>query len=82
MMKKIFILLFILSGCSSENILMKSKVSTLYRQELGVVSPRKLINISNVKLSIHDNELKGAIDTIICLHAIGHGGRDFESFEK
>ena len=61
---------------------MKSNVSTLYRQELGVISPRKLLNVSNVKLSIHDNELSGAVDTIICLHAIGHGGRDFESFEK
>ncbi len=44
--------------------------------------PRTSVVVNGVALAVHDSDPTGARPAIVCLHAIGHGGNDFASFER
>jgi pimeloyl-ACP methyl ester carboxylesterase len=46
----------------------------------GPVS-RRMVTVDRVAMSIYDSDPTGMLPAIVCLHAIGHGGRDFDAFE-
>lgn len=50
---------------------------TSLRTALGVAAPRRETIIDGVRLAFGD-EGGGAAPALVCLHAIGHGGSDFE----
>ncbi len=52
------------------------------RLALAVAEHRRTIVVDGVSIAIHDSDPTGAKPTIIGLHAIGHGGGDFASFEQ
>lgn len=47
------------------------------RRELGVQAPYHLLKVGNLELAV---KRYGQGKPVICLHAIGHGARDFEAF--
>lgn len=49
--------------------------STLARHALGVATPARYTKLCGVELAYSDSEGSGL--PIVCLHAIGHGARDF-----
>jgi hypothetical protein len=51
-------------------------------EEVGVREPRSFVNLSGVQLAYSDPNMDSNLPVIICLHAIGHGGRDFEAFKS
>jgi pimeloyl-ACP methyl ester carboxylesterase len=53
---------------------------TDYRSAVGAQAPRMQVNVDGVSLSYTDSGGDGP--TIICLHAIGHGARDFEGLSQ
>jgi len=52
-------------------------VSKTHRQETGVPTSAQEVVVDGVRLAI---AREGAGPPVICLHATGHGGRDFEAF--
>jgi hypothetical protein len=83
-MRKLFSIFAILylTACSSRELEMRYESKTTLRHEVGVREARNLVRISNVDIAVHDSDPTGSKEVIICLHAIGHGGRDFEVFES
>jgi len=55
----------------------KAEASTNFRYEIGVPAGSLEVVVDGVRLA-YAREGKG--QAIVCLHAIGHGGRDFEAF--
>lgn len=49
------------------------------REEIGAPSGAAMIEIDGVRLAV---VREGRGPTIVCLHAIGHGARDFEAFAR
>jgi 4,5:9,10-diseco-3-hydroxy-5,9,17-trioxoandrosta-1(10),2-diene-4-oate hydrolase len=43
--------------------------------------PRGQVTVAGVALAVHDSAPGSDLPTIVCLHAIGHGGADFSRFE-
>ena len=58
----------------------RALTSTDYRSAVGAQEPRKTILLEGVSLSYSDSG--GAGPVLICLHAIGHGARDFEDLSR
>ena len=56
------------------------KQKTDFRSAVGAQEPRKSIVVDGVLLAYTDTG--GAGPTILCLHAIGHGARDFADFSR
>ena len=56
---------------------MTAHASTAFRQDLGVPAGSPEIVVDGVRLAV---DRQGRGPTVVCLHAIGHGGRDFEAF--
>lgn len=54
----------------------KEAFSTNLRSAVGAQDPHKTISVDGVSLAYTDTGGAGAV--IVCLHAIGHGSRDFE----
>jgi pimeloyl-ACP methyl ester carboxylesterase len=54
--------------------------STNYRSAVGAQAPYKVISLSGVAIAYTDSGETGS--TLICLHAIGHGARDFEDLGR
>jgi 4,5:9,10-diseco-3-hydroxy-5,9,17-trioxoandrosta-1(10),2-diene-4-oate hydrolase len=55
---------------------------TALRLALAVPEPRQHILVDGVVLAVHDTgPVPGGL-TVVCLHAIGHGGGDFAGFER
>src|ERR1700722_123286 len=54
--------------------------STDYRSAVGAQEPRKTLLLEGISLSYSDSV--GAGPVLICLHAIGHGARDFEDLSR
>jgi 4,5:9,10-diseco-3-hydroxy-5,9,17-trioxoandrosta-1(10),2-diene-4-oate hydrolase len=48
---------------------------------LGAPAPREFVVVDGVSLAVHDSDPTGAKPTVVCLHAIGHGGSDYRTFE-
>ena len=48
--------------------------------DVGVGKPIKFVEIAKTKIAISRVGPVGQGHTVVCLHAIGHGGRDFEQF--
>lgn len=61
---------------------MRPSIDTVKRRALGVIAPRRMMTICHVDLAVHDSEPSALKPVILCLHAIGHGGRDFQDFEN
>jgi 4,5:9,10-diseco-3-hydroxy-5,9,17-trioxoandrosta-1(10),2-diene-4-oate hydrolase len=51
-----------------------------YRAAVGAQEPKKILLINNVSVAYADSG--GAGQILICLHAIGHGARDFEDLSR
>lgn len=51
-----------------------------YRAAVGAQEPRKILVIDGVNIAYTDSGGDGS--TIVCLHAIGHGSRDFEDLSR
>jgi pimeloyl-ACP methyl ester carboxylesterase len=58
----------------------RDPVSTAYRSAVGAQEPRSTVSIDGVTVAYTDTG--GTGPTIICLHAIGHGARDFEDLSR
>ena len=54
--------------------------STHYRTEVGAQEPHKTVVLDGISLSYSDSGGTGPV--ILCLHAIGHGARDFEDLSR
>lgn len=50
------------------------------RHALASVDPRTTVDVLGVSLAVHDSDPTGTKPAIVCLHAIGHGGRDYAAF--
>lgn len=50
------------------------------RFAVGSWEPRKTIKVDGVSIAYNDSESKGPV--LICLHAIGHGARDFQDLSR
>jgi pimeloyl-ACP methyl ester carboxylesterase len=53
---------------------------TSYRSAVGAQEPRKVAMLGSVSIAFSDSGGSGPI--IVCLHAIGHGARDFEDLSR
>ncbi len=51
------------------------------RLALAVMEPRQTVLVDGVELAFHDSAPGTTKPTIVCLHAIGHGGGDFAAFD-
>jgi|GEM_PF-4991574 len=60
----------------------KSHADTFFRHEVGVRSPVQWISIKGVNLAYSDPDFSSGLPVLIALHAIGHGGRDFDLFRR
>src|SRR5580693_10345033 len=54
--------------------------ATNYRSVVGAQEPRKTILLDDVSIAYTDSEGSGPV--LLCLHAIGHGARDFEDLSR
>lgn len=76
------LLCLLLLGCSTTHLTAAEMTSTpAKRLAVASVEPRAMVPVSGVELAVHDSDPSGSKPAIICLHAIGHGGRDFAAFE-
>jgi 4,5:9,10-diseco-3-hydroxy-5,9,17-trioxoandrosta-1(10),2-diene-4-oate hydrolase len=53
---------------------------THYRFAVGSWEPRKTIEVDGISIAYHDSG--GNAPVLICLHAIGHGSRDFQDLSQ
>src|ERR1700733_8411985 len=51
-----------------------------YRSAVGAQEPRKYVSLDGISIAYTDSGGSGPI--LICLHAIGHGARDFEDLGR
>lgn len=51
-----------------------------YRSAVGAQEPRKYVSLDGISIAYTDSEGSGPV--LICLHAIGHGARDFEDLGR
>jgi pimeloyl-ACP methyl ester carboxylesterase len=51
-----------------------------YRFAVGSWEPRKTLEVDGVSIAYHDSGGKAPV--VICLHAIGHGARDFQDLSQ
>jgi 4,5:9,10-diseco-3-hydroxy-5,9,17-trioxoandrosta-1(10),2-diene-4-oate hydrolase len=51
------------------------------RHALGAPAPREFVVVDGVSLAVHDSDPTREKPTVVCLHAIGHGGSDYRAFE-
>jgi 4,5:9,10-diseco-3-hydroxy-5,9,17-trioxoandrosta-1(10),2-diene-4-oate hydrolase len=51
------------------------------RLAVATREPRSHIEVHGVPLAVHDGAPGSSLPVVVCLHAIGHGGGDFASFE-
>lgn len=51
------------------------------RLALAVAEPRSTVTVEGVELAVHDTDPGGQKPSVVCFHAIGHGGGDFAAFE-
>jgi pimeloyl-ACP methyl ester carboxylesterase len=58
----------------------KEMRSTNYRSEVGAQEPRKTVSLRGVSIAYADSGGPGPV--LLCLHAIGHGARDFENLSR
>jgi 4,5:9,10-diseco-3-hydroxy-5,9,17-trioxoandrosta-1(10),2-diene-4-oate hydrolase len=58
----------------------RSKMATNYRSDVGAQEPRKIIFLDGVSIAYTDTG--GNDPVLLCLHAIGHGARDFENLSR
>jgi len=58
----------------------KETRGTSYRSAVGAQEPRKVVVPGSVSIAFCDSGGSGPI--IVCLHAIGHGARDFEDLSR
>jgi pimeloyl-ACP methyl ester carboxylesterase len=67
-------------GCSHRAPLAEESrptAATQLRHQLAAETPTRFVLIENVKLAYSDPDELSGRPVIVCLHAIGHGGRDF-----
>lgn len=57
-----------------------TKSNTEYRSAVGAQNPRRDIGLEGVRIAYTDSGGEGL--TLVCLHAIGHGARDFEDLTR
>ncbi|MBL8952856.1 MAG: alpha/beta hydrolase [Myxococcaceae bacterium] len=71
-------------ACATPARLTAEQMTSSPPKRLAVASlePRTVLTVSGVELALHDGDPSGAKPPIMCLHAIGHGGRDFAAFER
>jgi pimeloyl-ACP methyl ester carboxylesterase len=55
--------------------------TTNYRSAVGAQEPRKIINLDGVAIAFNDTGGSHR-PVLICMHAIGHGARDFEDLSS
>jgi 4,5:9,10-diseco-3-hydroxy-5,9,17-trioxoandrosta-1(10),2-diene-4-oate hydrolase len=51
-----------------------------YRSAVGAQEPRKYVSLDGISIAYTDSGGSGPV--LICLHAIGHGARDFEDLGR
>ena len=72
---------FIACASSNKEIAVNS-TSDIKRNQVGVIDPKQFFQIEGVELAVHDSDPQSNKTVMLCLHAIGHGGRDFAELEK
>ena len=55
-------------------------LNTNYRSAVGAQQPRKIALLEGVTIAYTDSGETGPV--LVCLHAIGHGARDFEDLTR
>ena len=58
----------------------ESMTATHFRAEVGAQEPRKTILLDGISIAYSDTGGPGPV--LICLHAIGHGARDFQDLSR
>ena len=51
--------------------------ATIDRSDIGATEPCRVANVGELALAYND---EGSGEPVVCLHAVGHGARDFEAF--
>jgi pimeloyl-ACP methyl ester carboxylesterase len=69
-------------GGASAQVAIASQIGTELRRKVGVREPVQYVIIDGVRLAYSDPDSRSALPIVIALHAIGHGGRDFEAVRK
>jgi pimeloyl-ACP methyl ester carboxylesterase len=57
-----------------------NRMATDYRSQVGAQEPRATVSVDGVDIAYTDSGGPGP--TMICLHAIGHGARDYEDLSR
>lgn len=70
-----------LTGCSAARRALPPPGAPPLRQALGVREPMTRVPVAGVELAVHDSDPSGTKPAIVCLHAVAHGGGDFQSLE-
>jgi 4,5:9,10-diseco-3-hydroxy-5,9,17-trioxoandrosta-1(10),2-diene-4-oate hydrolase len=58
----------------------KKRMSTTFRSEVGARDPSKRITLDGVSIAYSDTGSAGPV--VVCLHAIGHGSRDYDGLSR
>ncbi len=78
----VLLLLSTLPACGAAHLTLKERFPLPpLRYALAAREPRVHRAVLGVALSVHDSDPSGAKPAIVCLHAGGHGGGDFNAFE-
>lgn len=59
------------------NLIFNNRVTT--RSEVGAEEPFRTARVGDLTLAYND---EGEGEPVVCLHAVGHGARDFEAFRR
>lgn len=79
-MRSLLATLFAFS-CAGARLPASALVSTPpKRLALAAPEPRRVLVVNGVELAVHDSAPGSTAPALVCLHAIGHGGGDFEAF--
>jgi len=79
---KILLFVYLLNGCASAQFEELTSANTVFRHEVGVREPLQYANTNGVQLAYSDPDSESGLPILIALHAIGHGGRDFETVQQ
>lgn len=72
--------LFSLSACAPA-LRLTNPDEPIHRHALAGLAPGAIHRVLGVELWVHDSDPSASKPTLLCLHAIGHGGSDFARLE-
>ncbi|MCA2976661.1 MAG: alpha/beta hydrolase [Myxococcaceae bacterium] len=78
MRSPLVLLLGSLLGCATTVPEAVRRVSPPKRLALASKTPRRLLTVDGITLALHDSAPGSSAPVVLCLHAIGHGGSDYD----